>query len=319
MAENTPFFIVGASRSGTTLLRLILAGHSRIHIPPETWFIEDLVPELPLTRPLTREQIARAVDIMTTHVRWPDMEIAADEFRTWAEALEAPKLADVINLVYHRQLEIHGKPRFGDKTPHYFGILPQLNALYPAAKFIHLIRDGRDVAISFIDAAWEHYHDRKNFEWSIFMKLRPTYLRSALAAQILEVRYEDLVVDPEPTIRRICDFLGETFEPGMLEWQDRVPLVPKRERGLHSKLNRPMSADAVGVWRQKLSTWECFAIEACLHRDLRRLGYRLRFSGVPWRPLLAIAGWGLRLSAPILKRGVPYLQRRNYLPKSIYI
>src|SRR3954452_7620443 len=102
MAENTPFFIVGASRSGTTLLRLILAGHSRIHIPPETWFIEDLVRELPLANPLTPEQVARAVAIMTTNYRWPDMGIDSGDFSRWAEALEAPKLPDIINLVYNR-------------------------------------------------------------------------------------------------------------------------------------------------------------------------------------------------------------------------
>jgi hypothetical protein len=319
MTDNTPFFIIGAGRSGTTLLRLILAGHSRIHIPPETWFIEDLVRELPLASPLSPEQVARAVVIMTTHYRWPDLEIAAVDLRAWAEALESPQLVDIINLVYRRQLEIHGKLRCGDKTPPYFRILPQLSIMYNEAKFIHLIRDGRDVAISNIDVGWYRYYDRRQFPWTIAMQRRREYLRSPLAAKILEVRYEDLVVAPELTIGRICEFLGEKFEPGMLNWQSRVNLVPERERSIHASLPRPLSREVVGIWQQKLSRWECFAVEACLHTDLCQLGYRLRFSGAPWRPLLAVAGWLLFMAAPLLKRGVPYLQRRNYLREAIYI
>src|SRR5262249_2868800 len=120
--DNVPFFIVGASRSGTTLLRLIMAGHSRIHIPSETWFLEPLVQQLPLTHPLSSAQTRQAIDIITSHYRGPDMGIPADEFARSAEALAEPKLADIVDLVYRRQLEMAGKDRFGDKTPQYIGI-----------------------------------------------------------------------------------------------------------------------------------------------------------------------------------------------------
>src|SRR5215472_16498276 len=105
VAENTPFFIVGAGRSGTTLLRLILTGHPRIHILPETWFIRDLVKELPLDEPLEQDQVIRAVEIITMGYRWPDMKICADELRISATLLKSPKLVDVINLVYREQLK----------------------------------------------------------------------------------------------------------------------------------------------------------------------------------------------------------------------
>src|SRR5665213_3140314 len=122
MVDNTPFFIIGSGRSGTTLLRLILAGHSRLHIPPETWFIRALVEELPLQDALTSAQVDRAVDIMTQDYRWPDMEIATEDLRRWAAGLPSPRLVDIIDLVYRRHLEIAGKHRSGDKTPMYFQI-----------------------------------------------------------------------------------------------------------------------------------------------------------------------------------------------------
>ena len=71
MPSDAPFFIVGSSRSGTTLLRLILCGHSRLHIPPETWFIADLVDRFPLHDPLLPAQVREATDIMVGHYRWP--------------------------------------------------------------------------------------------------------------------------------------------------------------------------------------------------------------------------------------------------------
>src|SRR5215471_11038818 len=109
MVDNTPFFIVGSSRSGTTLLRLILAGHSRMHIPPETWFILPLVARFSLTGTLTPEEVKEAVKIITSHRRWRDMEIANEELigRVQQEA----KLVDIINAVYAVHLDRSRKVR----------------------------------------------------------------------------------------------------------------------------------------------------------------------------------------------------------------
>jgi len=317
--KSTPFFIVGAGRSGTTLLRLILAGHPHIHIPPETWFIKDLVEQLPLDVPLKEDQVIQAVEIITTAYRWPDMDMGADKLRASATLLKSPKLVDVINLVYSEQLKRWGKPRFGDKTPCYIGILRELNILYPGCKFIHLIRDGRDVAISTMDMSRIRYYDRQEFEWWSAMQYRRAYLNSDLAAQILEVRYENLVLQPEATMRQICDFLGEEFHSEMLDWRDRIDLVPAREQRAHTKLVRPLAADAIGVWQHRLSAWECLAIEACLQHDLKWLGYRLRFSSIGWVPLLTAIRWSLLTAAPLLIRAIPYLQRRHLFPQKIYI
>lgn len=319
MGNNTPFFIIGSGRSGTTLLRLILSGHSRLHIPPETWFILTLVRELPLTAELTPAQVDRAVEIITQDYRWPDMEITAEDLHRWAVALRRPKLVDVINLVYDWHRARSGKPRFGDKTPTYFEIVPELSALYPDAKFIHLVRDGRDVAISWIDLDYDRYYQCSKFEWALVMKARPKILNGPFARQMLEVKYEDLVADLEKTMREICTFLDEEFEPAMLHWQSRIGLVPQRERHIHGRLSQPVSRDAIGIWRKRLTAAECFAMESCLHEDLCRLGYPLRFSGTGWRPLLNATGWMLRTTGPLLRRLIPYLQRRGLLPKRMYI
>ncbi len=319
LPEDVPFFIIGSGRSGTTLLRLIIAGHSRLHIPPETRFIHPLVDELPLTDVLSPAQVARAVFIMTHDYRWPDMEIPAEQLARQATGLSGARLVDVINLVYHEHLARAGKQRFGDKTPGYVEIVPQLATLFPGAKFIQLIRDGRDVAISFIDLDWSRYYEGTGFEWTRATKRRRELLGTPYADQILQVRYEDIVKDLENTVKRVCAFLGEEFEPAMLNWQGLTALIPERERHIHGKIAQPVSSDAIAGWRGKLSALECFAMEACLHRDLHELGYQLRFSGPGWRPLLRVTGKLLNVSAPFLKRAAQSLKRRNILPKTIYI
>jgi hypothetical protein len=320
MPSSEPFFIVGCGRSGTTLLRLILSGHSRIHIGPETWFIEPLVAQFSLTEPLTSAQVQSVVDIVTSHYRWPDMDIAAEDFSRWALSLDRPKLTDLINLIYRHQLEKASKARAGDKTPPYIGIVPELTVLYPNAKFIHLIRDGRDVAISFIDIGFSgRCYDGARFEWVSAIRKGFAYRNLPLAQRLLEIRYEDLIGDLEPTIRKICDFVGEAFEPAMLQWRENVNMVPPRERGIHAKLDRPISDDTVAVWEKKLSGLECFVMESCMEKELVRLGYRLRFGGPHWRPLLAVGAVVLRGLSPVLHRAVPYLQRHEYFRRKVYI
>ena len=321
MADPAPFFIVGAGRSGTTLLRLILIGHSRLHIPPETWFLRPLVQQFPLSGGLTQPLLERAVDTMVRHERWPDLGLAADELRQQAAALTPrgtmPELRDLIDLLYRNLAAASGKPRIGDKTPHYFDIVPQLAMLYPAAKFVHLVRDGHDVAMSWIDAGWLRYY-QPGFEWprAIACLARD---RAALADRMLPVRYEDLVRQPQETTRRICEFLGETFEQGMLDWQGRAGQVAVRDRHLHGRLAQPLASDSIARWQRRLSGWECFAMEACLHRELLAAGYTLRFTAPGWRPWFGLTAGLLRVSAPVLRRGIRVLQRCRLLPRNLYI
>ena len=318
----SPFFIVGAGRSGTTLLRLMLIAHSRIEIPPETWFVSELVRRLPIREVLAPAEVARAVEIMTADYRWPDMGMTAEALRQAAAALPNPRLVDVIDIVYRHHLASSGKMRFGDKTPRYIEIVPQLSILYPGAKFIHLVRDGRDVAASIIELNWNdkgcRYYER-DFRWTQVLRQREQLGKSDLDRNILDVRYEELVRAPEETMWRICAFLGEEFEPAMIDSNRLVERVPARERKIHPKLEKRLSEEAIAAWRTKLSNLECFAMEACLQKDLRRWGYPLRYSALLWKPLLVAAGWLLFAVGPLLRRIVPPLKRRNYLPQGIYI
>ncbi len=320
MPSDAPFFIVGSGRSGTTLLRLVLAGHSRIEIPPETWFLLPLTARLPLVERLSPTQVEEAIGLIIGDYRWPDMEIAAVDFAERARALADPTIKSLMGLIYAEHLRRAGKPRFGDKTPPYIEIVPQLAALYPEARFIHLIRDGRDVAASFIDA---HFHGGvwdRDFEWRRAVRLGLSYRASPLAERLLEVRYEDMVSDLEATTRRVCSFLDETFEPGMLAFRDSIARkVPARELVVHGSLGRPVSADAAATWRSRLSTFELFLIESCIRGELLAVGYQPYFASPAWDPAMRLSRAGLARLGRHLRRVIQGLRRRDLLRRQIYI
>jgi hypothetical protein len=310
-AGDARFFIVGAGRSGTTLLRLILCGHSRLHVAPETWFIRDLLARLPVAGRLCPAQVRDALDMITSHYRWPDLAIPEAAFREAAAGLPAPDLRAIIDLVYRRVAVAAGKPRIGDKTPVYVQCLPGLVALYPDAKFIHMLRDGRDVALSYINAGWPYRcYQGDGFEWTQAVRAARGF---SGRGQMLELRYEALMTSPEAEIRRVCAFLGEPYETQMLQIGMRLDLVPARERGIHARLVQPVAAAADGGWRARLGAMPCFVMEACLGRDLLQNGYQLRFARPVWRPLRALTRKLLITISPLLLRLIPALQRRGWL------
>ncbi len=227
-----PFFIVGSSRSGSTLLRLMLGSHSRIAIPSETWYLIALLEVFPFDRPLQKSEITDAISLMTHHYTWPDMGLDAGELRQRAANLSGVHLRDLVEIVYRWHMEVERKSRWGDKTPAYIEIVPLLAAMFAEAKFIHLIRDGRDVAKSFQRQGWHgpwmHGYTR---EWLRAAELDLKLSKTPLDERMLRVRYEDLVQHPETTLRRICAFIEERFEDQMLLWRGKVDAaIPDREK-----------------------------------------------------------------------------------------
>lgn len=308
-----PFFIVGSGRSGSTLLRVIMASHSRLAIAPETWFLRGLTSRLPISRPLDSAEVAAAVRMMTTHYRWPDLEIDAGELAEAANRLEQPSLAEVILLVYRRYMLAQGKVRWGDKTPGYITIAATLAKMFPGAQFIHLVRDGRDVAKSFQATGWygPWLHDN-TLEWCEALDYDERWGATPIGGQMLRVRYEDLVRDTERTVRQVCDFLGEAFEPQMLSWEKNITgLVPGREMPIHEKLGRRPALDDIDRWRREMSGREVLVCEAFIGRHLARIGYPRKFAGRSWTPALALLRWYCRHLLPLLGFPVKKLRERR--------
>lgn len=282
--KNTQFFIVGSGRSGSTLLRLILCAHSMVVIPPETYFISPLIEQFPMNQRLAGEQISLAIETITSHYRWPDIGMTKDDLIASVLKIESPYIRDILNVIYERHLDRDNKQIWGDKTPAYITIVPQLLELYPNAKIIHLIRDGRDVTKSFQATGWygPWLHENTR-EWKAAIASRKQYETAFPAVDIYDVRYEGLVLDTEETVRSLCDYLSIGYEPGMLDWSDVMKgKIPAREAHIHTKIARKPEKGDVYRWKTEMSKREILVVESFIFNELRYSGYELYYSSPPW-------------------------------------
>src|SRR5262249_29178295 len=144
-ADRSPVpFIVGAARSGTTLLRLMLDAHPDLAIPAETNFIPRIIKETQeSTNP--REQFYHS---LVSLEYWDDFALDRETLRERLATIRPFDVADGVRCFFEIYAERQGKPRWGDKTPMYLRHMTVIQDVLPEARFIHLIRDGRDVALS---------------------------------------------------------------------------------------------------------------------------------------------------------------------------
>jgi hypothetical protein len=184
-------------------------------------------------------------------------------------------LAFLVQSFYHFYAR-HHKPtatRWGDKSTNNALFIDALLKLYPQAQFIHIIRDGRDVVASRLVRGW---HDDIGLACDSWLKI----IGQALDAQIrgsvdqfLELRYEDLVRQPEPIVREVADFLDLPFVPEMLQPQKIVYKLGDTDRVIHEHLSQPISPIHIGKWRQTLGRSDQAIVQERLGPMLATLGY----------------------------------------------
>jgi hypothetical protein len=272
-------FIVGASRSGTTLLRMMLDAHPGLAIPPETHFIPML------SKVWEREpgRGDRVLDALVAHDRWNDFELEAGELRRRAPR-SPTTLADLLRVFYSMYAERHGKARWGDKTPPYVLSMPVIAEVLPEAHFVHIIRDGRDVAIS-VRSLW--FGPDSIEDAAAWWKERVVIGRRAGSTlSYTEVRYEDLVEDSRRELERLCRYIDLEFCPGMLVSHTRASErlrelksirggeIPARGREeIHARLAVPPDSASVGRWRNEMTRDERRRFEQIAGDTLEELGY----------------------------------------------
>ena len=222
MPEVPPFpFIVGSGRCGSTLMRVMFDAHPDMAVPTELYF--SLAPRAEWLTPDGSLIVDRVVADLEARPWYPRMKLEPGAYRA-AIAAEAPTdYADVIRSLYGVYAQAQGKPRYGNKSPGHVASMPQLLALFPEAKFIHIVRDGRNVALSYM----EHNFGPSDLAGSA-EAWRNRVMRGRRAGAKLgpdrytEVRYEDLLDDPEGQLRRLWiePSPGHPFRPlaDMCRW-----------------------------------------------------------------------------------------------------
>jgi hypothetical protein len=271
-----PFpFIVGRGRSGTTLLRAMLDTHPIMAVPPESHFV---VPLIKRRRALEKggQLSVNAViaDLRRRYgfQRW-DLDLRAVEERLReAQPLD---LAGGIREVFSLYAERRGKSRYAEKTPINVLHIPLLAAAFPEARFIHLIRDGRDVALSYLDTDFgASTLSESAVQWRRFVR---TGMRDGArlgSGRYREVRYEELVERPAAVLRSVCSFLELPFDQAMLSYHTRAEDLLRRTSHAehHGRIGLPPTA-GLRDWRRDMEVDDLLLFEAIAGDLLDELDY----------------------------------------------
>jgi len=277
--DCAPIFVVGAPRSGTSLLARVLDAHPAIGLADELCFFDIVlsarweVPELD-----SPERIARFLELLPRmdHVRyWADGEalIAAAAERLRADP--APSYAHCYRHLMEARAAAVGARRFGEKTPWNVRHLEALEALFPNARFVHIVRDPRAVVASKRKLPRTSTDFVTNaVKWSIDVAAAARYRESSpeRTARLLEIRYEDLVRNPEAVHRRVAAFLGEPFDPAMLAFNE-VGTPAFGNQPWRDGVRRPLFDSSLASWRNEFTPAQLWLIQRLTRAEMARYGY----------------------------------------------
>ena len=316
ISETRPIFIVGVHRSGTTLLRYMLGSHSRIYIPPESDFIPYFFLRDPVGE-LDDKQVARILHTIFERYRFvKEWKGNPPDPARFSRSLPDRTPASFLDSLYGAYADQYGAERWGDKTPIYASYIDLIHEIFPKAQFLHIIRDGRDAALSMLDK-----YERDEFHVDIFFAARNWVrrIRSAQAAGARigpklyhELRYESLIDDPARELRAICAFLGESYEPEMIDYhrtaRERIPA----NSHFFSNVRNPLSRQRVGRWQQEMELADQRVVQYVAGKLLAELGYTLADLGPMSMPELA------RLAALAIKYATLQSGRRVLQALGLY-
>jgi sulfotransferase family protein len=289
-ARRSPLpVVVGCPRSGTSLLAVMLDSHPDLTVPPETSFV-GTVATLQGPTEAVRQSFFEVVTADRIAIsNWSDFGLDKDLLWRRLEAIDPFTVAAGLRAFYAMYAESQGKPRYGEKTPAYVFMMPQIAALLPEAHFIHLIRDPGDTALSWRKTWFAPSQDLRVLgeEWRKHVEAGR---RAAnLVRRYVEVRFEELVLHPERELKRLCEYLSLPWDPVMLDYgaqgaarverlqgrrHARGQMIPREERTrIHANLTRAPDAARLDVWRHEMTHAERRALEDAAGPLVRELGY----------------------------------------------
>lgn len=260
-------FVTGVGRSGTTLLQSMLHAHSQIHFPPETHFFKRYV--LPFLlygkRPgwneLENDEYLKRLDpALRQMVIEAPLQIVQDYREVFVKILQGSD----------------NEVLFGDKDTEYVRYIPHVKKVYPKARWLHIIRDPRDVIASRLQTEWGGkrglaFHVA---EYQYYIAKVQRDLKQCFPKTHHELRYEDLLAQPEEELQRVMDFLQLPFEPQMLSfYKGSATLVAKNEEKWKQKVSQPLDAKNHGKWRESLSLRQAALIEEGLQTFMEEYQY----------------------------------------------
>lgn len=329
--RSRPIFVVGTPRSGTTLMAKVLGRHSRLFMPGETHFFDDVYAHREslgdLAHAEARNKVAaRLADHYERYWETPDQErvdrIMREQPEAWVNWRDGMRnYRDALSGFMEMQMALEAKARWGNNAPRDIFNIDEILAFYPQAKFVVCVRDPRDFLLSY-KGKWtvtgdEHverlrklYHPViTSLLWKSSMRQLACIKKKVPAGNWIIARYEDMVKAPEDTVRCICAVLEENFEPHMLAVEESNSSTGQQQKGIF--------ATSVQRWRSELTPAEIAVAQRLTQGEMQELGYQKEAIK---SPMLGVAGAylgapfafvrAMRANADMRGPLIPYLVRR---------
>lgn len=277
--NNSPFFIIGSGRSGNTLLRAVLCNHSKISIPPESYVLPNMVRKFKSYNYLPwKELIKIIVGELESHNQFFTWEI--DVSPVYQKLLKIDKknrtLQTIVNKIYtyYSEEKFPGFEIWGDKTPLNTFNLGWLDQLYPNAKYVHIIRDGRDVVSSYLKMGRYAKVEDACRRWNRSIDLAKRFGTGKNKNQYHEIRYEKFVTSSKKEIIKICNFLNLEYENGMTNHREKLDVLGDANKlKHHNNLSRPINDNSIGKWKKNLNPKQKEKTNSLLSGNLTLLNY----------------------------------------------
>ena len=311
---NRPIFIFGCPRSGTSLLSRIVGNHPRIAIP----FESQVYPALfnwakyygDLSVPQNRERLVSDI-LSLEYLRMWEPKPSVHETLS---AIQRYDFHGVFEGLMRAWARSQGKHRWGEKTPQNTFYWRELLKGFPNMQVLNIVRDGRDVALSYKKAVFGPKHVYLIAQrWVEYLRVGEE-VRAVLGKDsFLEVRYEDLLSNPTGAVQEICSFLGEEYVTEMLESyksKSSYPTDPHNELNLH----KPILKDNAGKWREQMKKRDLNIFEAVSGTYLERYGYKREVLDASISPLEVFSY--RYLERPLIK--IPSLFK-NYKSQKVFL
>ncbi len=271
-----PFFIFGSGRNGSTMLNRMLNGHDELFLPSEQYFLGNSIIKFKLYnfliwRDLLKIIIGELLPSTGSHT-W---EFGPDEiFRKLNESSDKSLqlLIDQVYRAYGNKIRVFKK--WGDTTPLNTLYIPEIYSVFPKAKYIFLIRDGRDVVASYKRGGdYLGKLSDPNLAVKHWMNAIEKYDWLAKHTEVKCVQYEDLVNNPTEVLSEICQFLGVDFQQRMLDFHKEKPKNDLYSEPQHANLVKPVFDSSIGNYMSSLEGNELSAVEKTIKTGLERFKY----------------------------------------------
>jgi Sulfotransferase family len=309
-----PFFILGAPRSGTSLLSRMLDSHPAIAVPDETKIFNTFLPLLPAYGDLCEPSRLRRLVTDIVAWRWIRRLPGPPEVDAVLARVARPDLGAVFAAVIDCWAMGQGKARWGEKTPSNLYFWAEIAPSFPQAAIVHILRDGRDVAISQIQAPFGPKTIPAAAERWVYFVAGVRALREQVGEdRFVEIRYEDLLASPRETMATVLGLIGEPFDSAVLEFHRRqrpVGTDPVNDRNIQ----RPLQVANSGKWAGAIGPRELEIFESIAGPMLDACGYPRATDA---RPMSGIERAAHAIVAQPLRRTTAMLGNRAGMAESL--